>query len=155
SPARANQIHDRLRRAQTVAADRPTGVLEPDDTLVERLQLRAAEVAPAGVGPALQCGDGIVERPKTGADGIDGRRVLDQRLHTRDAPQGAVDLFEDGGRVTHASDELARLRRGYEADGRSHPLGQPGGLGRGPGGRSREDGDDAAHRASGYGLGST
>ena len=79
--------------------------------------------------------------------------MLDQRPHARHAPQGTVDLFEDASRVAEAGHEVAGLRPGHNAGGRRHPFGHPGRVGRGTCRGPRENGDDAAHRDRGYGLG--
>ena len=142
---RTGEVDDRLGRAQPVAADRPAGVLEPDDTPVERLQIRSAQAAGARVCPALEAGDSVVDRRQTGAQRVDRGRLLDQRLHAGHASQRPVHLFQHGSRLGQVADEIVALGRRHEAGRGPHPLGQPGRLGSRPRGRPGEDGDDAAH----------
>src|SRR5205807_9383237 len=132
------QVDDGLGRAQAVAADRPAGVLDPDDRLVERLELRSDKPACPCVDPALEGGDGVVDGRDSGAYDIDDFGMPGQRLDTRHAAQGAVDLFEDGGGVDQPGRDVARVRRGYDSARRPDSLSEPGRLGSWPRGGPRE-----------------
>ena len=127
-------------RAETVAAQRPDGVLEVDHGGVDVFQRPAREPQAAGIqvglggrDPALEAADALTHLFGEGV-------VLQEGAHTGHAPQRLVDGGDPRGRLAEAGGSAgeqppAGVEIGEEA------VGPGNGAGRG----AADDGDDPAH----------